>query len=112
MNKNDIEELLKSDGPLEEIKLDVNKIRESISEYKSEKLCEMIVCDRYFGLEEQISPICMEELARRRAEGDTFEFEKYVEKVYSELPVLDFSMPDVTQLLQQAMKASKMAAWK
>lgn len=63
----------------------------------------MIVCDRYFGFEQKISDVCMEELAKRRMAGDTFNFESYIDQAYNELPVLDFSMPDIRTVLQQAI---------
>jgi hypothetical protein len=98
-----------SDGPLEEVKLDINMIKNYIHEYDSVKLCEMIVADRYFGMEEKISPICMEELAKRRMAGDPFNFETYIEQAHKSLPVLNFTMPDLRTVLAQAiaMKAKK-----
>jgi hypothetical protein len=45
----------------------------------------------------------MEELAKRRMAGDTFNFESYIDQAYNELPVLDFSMPDIRTVLQQAI---------
>jgi hypothetical protein len=45
----------------------------------------------------------MEELSKRRLAGDTFHFESYIDKVYNELPVLDFSIPDIRSVLQQAI---------
>jgi hypothetical protein len=98
-----------SDGPLEEVKLDINMIKNHIHEYDSVKLCEMITADRYFGMGEKISPICMEELAKRRMAGDPFNFETYIEQAHKSLPVLNFTMPDLRTVLAQAiaMKAKK-----
>lgn len=93
--------------PFEEVKLDIDKIKENVPQYSNEKLCEMIVCDRYFGFEHKISAICMEELAKRRANGDTFNFESYIDSFYNELPVLNFSTPDIRIVLQQAINAGK-----
>lgn len=80
-------------------KLDIEKIKANISEYDSEKLCEMIVCDRYFGLEQKISAVCMEELAKRRIAGDTFDFETRIDKSLKTLPSLKFVMPDFRSML-------------
>lgn len=82
-------------------KLDIEKIKENISEYDSEKLCEMIVCDRYFGLEQKISTICMEELARRRIAGENFDFESRIDMALKTLPSLKFVMPDFRTALAQ-----------
>jgi|SRR5271166_3415818 len=102
MNEKDLEEFF-SDEPIEDVKLDLEKIKATLPQYSSEKLCEMIVCDRYFGFGEKISPICMEELARRRIAGDTFEFESYIDQTYKELPVLDLNIPDIRSILNQAI---------
>jgi hypothetical protein len=86
---------------------DLDLIKSNIFKYSSQKLCEMVVCDRYFGLEQKISVICMEELARRRIAGDIFDFEDVIDKSYKELPVLNFEMPDLRTVLGQALKNKK-----
>lgn len=80
-------------------KLDIEKIKANISEYDSQKLCDMIVCDRYFGLEEKISVVCMEELSKRRIAGDAFDFETHIDKSIKALPSLKFVMPDFRTML-------------
>jgi hypothetical protein len=84
------------------ITLDMDKIKENLPSYSNEKLCEMIVCDRYFGFGQKIQTICMEELAKRRIAGDTFDFESYIDKAHKQLPVLDFKK-DIRDVLKQAM---------
>jgi hypothetical protein len=95
-NENDI---------LENVQFDFDKIKLNIQEYSNEKLCEMIVCDRYFGFEEKIAPICMEELAKRRINGDIFDFETYIDQAYKSLPVLNFTIPDLRTVLTNAIKS-------
>lgn len=93
-----------SDDGLEEVKLDIDQIKANLPQYGNQKLCEMIVCDRYFGFEQKISTICMEELARRRSTGDAFAFEAYIDKISKEMPVLDLSgTPDIRTILNQAL---------
>lgn len=87
----------------ETINLNFDKIKENLAQYDNEKLCDMIVCDRYFGFEKKISSICMEELSKRRLAGDTFIFEDYIEKSFNELPTIDLSMPDLQTVLNQAI---------
>lgn len=106
MPNNELDDLL-SDEPIEEVKLDLDKVKENVPQYSNEKLCEMIVCDRYFGFDKKISSICMAELSKRRADGSIFNFESYIDQMYNELPVLDFSTPDIRNILKQAMKISK-----
>jgi hypothetical protein len=85
---------------LDFVEFNLNKIKEKIPSFSSEKLCEMIVCDRYFGCYKEMSEACMEELAARRLKGDTFKFETYITDSMKELPVLDFSLPDLGSVLR------------
>lgn len=81
--------------------LNVDKIKELLPTYTSEKLCEMIVCDRYFGCYKDVAIMCMEELARRRIAGDEFNFESYIENSLKDMPVIDLSIPDLGDVLRQ-----------
>lgn len=104
MTKNEFDEFLDDDEPIEDVKLDFDKIQENLPAYSSEKICEMIVCDRYLGFGKKMDTMCMEELAKRRIAGDPFNFEKYIEDAQKELPVLDFnSMPDIRTVMNQAL---------
>jgi len=102
MNKNPFEEF-DSEEPIEDVKMDLDLIRKNLPDYTNEKLCDMIVCDRYFGFEQKISSVCMEELSKRRQAGDAFDFETYIDNAYKELPVLDFTVPDIRSILAQAI---------
>lgn len=88
---------------LENIPLNLGTIKENLPSYSSQKLCEMIVCDRYFGCYKEMAIMCMEELANRRIAGSTFDFESHIDKCYNELPKLDFSIPDLGDVLRQAI---------
>ena len=80
--------------------LDLKVVKEKVPTYSSEKLCEMIVCDRYFGCYKEMAIICMEELSRRRVAGNDFDFESYIEKSFNELPKLDFKVIDLGDILR------------
>ena len=101
----DINDFLIDDGEIEDVKLDLDQVKANLPTYSNEKLCEMIVCDRYFGFGKKIDIMCMEELAKRRMDGDTFNFESYIESQYKELPVLDLNKPDLREILTTAMNA-------
>jgi hypothetical protein len=106
MTNNEFDEFLDEDddSPIEDMKLDIEKIKKLIPTYSNEKLCEMIVCDRYFGFGEKFDTFCMEELAKRRVAGDTFNFESYIAQAQSELPVLDFTaIPDLRTIMNEAI---------
>lgn len=91
----------------EVVKLDIDKIRANLPAYSSEKLCEMIVCDRWLGIDPQIGLMCMQELADRRIAGSDFPFEKYMEEAQAKLPPLNFNVPDLRTTLSQIIKAGQ-----
>lgn len=97
-----------SDETTEPSPLDINLIRFKVPAHPSKKLCEMIVCDRYLGFNEEISVICMEELAKRRENGDDFNFEEYIENSLKTLPILNFNNGmDIRAIMAQAMKIKR-----
>ena len=97
--------------PLRGITLNLETVKSRIPSYTSEKLCEMIVCERYIGFYPEVAVLCMEELAMRRDAGDQFDFETYIDNAYQSLPKLDFTVPDLrsvlTTLVSAAQKAKK-----
>ena len=97
------------DAPeMEYIPLDVEVVKKMVPTYSSQKLSEMIICDRYFGCYREIAVMCMEELARRRLKGDTFAFEKIIDEGYKSLPVLNLGINfNIRDVLQQAIKSQK-----
>lgn len=98
----DIESL--DDKEIDSVTINLDDMKNKIPKYTSEKLCEIIVCDRYFGSYKELSILCMEELSNRRLSGDyIFDFESYIEKSFNELPKLDFSIPDLGDILRQAI---------
>jgi hypothetical protein len=81
------------------IEIDIEKIKKNINKYSIEKLCEMIVCDRYFKLN-YVEVTCMEELAKRRVDGEQFDFESYIDNKLKELPEIE-SNYNIFSLLKQ-----------
>lgn len=100
MTNNEHEPFEDEDGDFDNVEFNLDKIKSKIPTYSSEKLCEMVVCDRYFGCYNEMSLACMEELAARRIKGDKFDFEDYINKSMAELPVLNFDIPDLTTTLR------------
>lgn len=88
--------------------LNVNEVKQELPTYTSEKLCEMIVCDRYLGGYRELGIACMEELAKRRSEGSDFNFEEYIGKSINAMPSLNFNnMPDIRDVLRQFINKGK-----
>jgi hypothetical protein len=103
----DFEEEVNNTEEIKNVILDLEQVKKKIPEFSSAKLCEMIVCDRYFDFEKNIAVICMEELAKRRLDGDDFDFESHIDAAHAELPPLNFDMPDLRTILNQAIKQAK-----
>ena len=89
-----------------DIQIDLEKVKENAPQFSNEKLCEMIVCDRYFGFDKKVSSICMEELAKRRIAGDNFKFEDYIENSRKQLPDINFKGIDLRTVLKKAMSSN------
>jgi hypothetical protein len=98
-----LNEALAKEPDLDQLAPDMDKIKNNIPQSTSEKICEMIVCDRYFGFGEKIAPFCMEELGKRRIAGDTFDFESYIDQAYKSLPTIPTVVPNIRDVLQQAV---------
>lgn len=91
------------DPNLEYKPLDIELIRKNIHTYTSHKLCEIIVCDRYFGCFNEMAIICMEELSKRRQAGDNFAYEAYINEAFKQLPSLNVGSVNLRDVLQQAI---------
>ncbi len=63
-------------------KLTLKDTKEATSEY----LCAYIVSAYYITGDKEIVVAFMKELARRRSEGDLFEFENYIDSELAKLP--------------------------
>lgn len=103
MTVDNLDDLLNDDLPEVDVKLDMEQVKANVPKFSNEKLCEMIVCDRYFGFGQKIDIVCMEELAKRRAAGDTFNFEAHIESIFGELPKINLTKPDLRDVLTQAI---------
>jgi hypothetical protein len=76
------------------------ELKKRVPTFTSEKLCSIVVCNRYFGNFKDMAVSCMEELAKRRIAGDNFDFESYIDQSLAGLPKLDFSIPDLAEVLK------------
>ena len=88
---------------LENFEFDLDKTKLEIPNFTSEKLCEIIVCYRYLNLYKELNVLAMEELSKRRLNGDSFDFENYIDNSYKELPAIDLSIPDISSILSTSI---------
>ena len=79
------------------------KIKEKIPSFPSTKLCKMIVTSRYLGFAKDLEKDCMIELAKRRSDGENFNFEKTIEEDLKSLPDIYFGIPDIREVLNKAI---------
>ena len=67
----------------------------NVNEATNETLCNIIICFQYTGLFEERSLECMEELVRRRENGDDFPFETIIEEGVNKLPKFKLDMKKI-----------------
>ena len=91
----------------EDLDFSFDGLDKMIPSFNSEKLCQIIVCNRYFNFNQELAILCMEELSNRRLNGDNFEFELYIDNSLKELPPLNFSFPDLRTVLNQFIGSKK-----
>ena len=95
---------LDADGEMEDLaELNIEEMKSKLPNFQIEKICEIIVCNRYFNFNHELTVYCMQELAKRRAAGDSFNFEEYIENSFKALPVLNVALPDLRTMLTQVV---------
>ena len=106
-NRINIEDLLSSEG--DEIEEDTEnltdeEIKALIPKQPATKLADIVISFRYLGLYKDLSVLAMEELANRRLNGDTFQYEKYIEDNLKSLPKLNFNLSSLDDLIKNFIK--------
>jgi len=76
-------------------KEDLTEFKTKLQDAANEKLCEIIVASKYLGIMKEQAILCMEELARRRANGDVFDFEKRIEEMHESLPKYKINIKEI-----------------
>jgi hypothetical protein len=78
--------------------------QEDLTLFSSDRLAEIIVAYRYFGLNKELSILAMEELSRRRVNGDPYDFESFIDKSLKDLPVIDLKVESIDKILKSLKK--------
>lgn len=60
-----------------------------VSDLSSKVLCAYIVSYRALGVNKQLSIECMQELMRREAAGDNFDYYSYIEDELAKIPKIE-----------------------
>lgn len=90
-----------------DVSVDIDKVKKNLPEFTSDKLCDIIVTNRYLNFNEEVTILCMEELSRRRQNGDSLLFESIIDEKQKELPPLDLEVPDLRSVLGQLTSVIK-----
>ena len=69
------------------------KIEDIITNSSSEVLASNVIAYRLIGYNKELTKLCMEELAKRRESGDTFDYESYIEE-----KIKSTDLPEVVNL--------------
>lgn len=78
--------------------VDIEEFRKNAPQMTSNKLCEIIVANRYLKIMGEQAIISMEELALRRVAGDDFLYEKHIEQILETLPKYNLDINKMMKL--------------
>lgn len=73
----------------------IEELKNNITKFSNERLCEIIVSSRYLNIMKDEAIICMEELAKRRENGDNFDFENFIENEIKKLPNFNLDLENI-----------------
>ena len=74
------------------------EFKNNIDKFSNNKLCEIVVANRYLGIMRDEAIASMEELAKRRAAGEEFAYEQHIEQLLSSLPKINL---DLNQIMKK-----------
>lgn len=67
-------------------------ILKNIKIMPDQKLCEIIISSRYLKIMNEEAILCMKELSERRASGNIFDFETFIDTELKKLPIFDLDL--------------------
>ena len=79
--------------------LNLDSIKKDINIFSTKKICNIIISNRYLSFDKELNIFCMEELGRRRAAGDNFLFEDYIEEELNKFPQLNINFNKLLNVL-------------
>lgn len=79
--------------------LNEDEVIGKIGEFSSEKLADIIIMHRYLGIYASIASAAMIELATRRENGETFEYELYINEKLVEMPKITINLSQYSNIL-------------
>lgn len=77
---------------------DIDEFKKTLQIISNNKLCEIIVANRYLGIMKDEAIASMEELARRRTNGDDFKYESHIDQLLESLPKFNLDIANVIKL--------------
>lgn len=76
----------------------MSELESNIKDMSNNKLCEIIVANRYLGLMRDEAILCMQELAARRTNGDVFDYENHIDMLMKSLPKINLDMAKIMKI--------------
>lgn len=67
----------------------IEEFKQLVPSFTDEKLCEIVVSNRYLGILAEEAVECMKELAKRRENGSQFSFEAKIDEMVKSLPKIN-----------------------
>lgn len=97
-------DILSSPSNVQETNIPDNQnssLEESIPNFSSEKLCSLIASNRYLKFNEEVEKMAMIELAKRRSNGEVYDFENKIQEMSKSFVPLNTKLPNVYDLLSK-----------
>jgi len=79
--------------------IDKQILKTKITSFNSEAICAIIVVNKYLNQDNECTSTCMKELAARRANGEDFDFETFIDEEFKKLPVVNTESLDFRTIL-------------
>lgn len=70
----------------------------NLNKFSNTKLCEIVITNRYIGVMRDEAVLSMEELVKRRNNGDNFDYETYIQQEFEKLPKLDLDLNKILSI--------------
>ena len=83
------------------------ELMENLPKFSMERLSDLVIANRYLGLYSKLSTAAMRELANRRAAGDMFDYESYIDSNMKDLPKISLDISSLSSLFNMVKEASK-----
>lgn len=89
----------------------LSKMKSKIDTYSSDALCSIIASDRHLKINSELQVICLQELDKRRSNGDDFDFESKINEKMASYPKININIGQLSDLFNMAKNSMDTTKW-